>query len=280
MGTLRFLLLTSLPLLLFLSACGPKYGPAYLGSNNAYMAKPAYKGTRVNTVSVNGRYNRGAVYYDGERNNTGELSAHVTLLRHGFYYSGGLFGYFGRYQVDTLPGEGVILTPYRVKGSGVRHELGARIEFSPDWDMLMGVGLQTFSERGKFTELTRDEAGEVINKVFLFPFLGPDVLDKDFKSGGLGYSANFDARYAPPAEDFMLGMRYSYCLSVGNGLTNYLRTHQFTLHGSYRRFSGYCQFGFGAYRENIYNLEGGLFHAGLAYSIPFGRKRLARVSAE
>ena len=58
MGTLRFLLLTSLPLLLFLSACGPKYGPAYLGSNNAYMAKPAYKGTRVNTVSVNGRYNR------------------------------------------------------------------------------------------------------------------------------------------------------------------------------------------------------------------------------
>lgn len=273
MRTLRFLLFSGLPFVLLLAACGPKYGPAYLGSNNAYMVKPAYKGTRVNTVSINGRYNRGAVYYDGERNNTGEISAHVTFLRRGFYYSGGLFGYFGRYQVDTLGGEGVSLTPYRVNGFGARHELGARIELSRDWDFLMGVGLQSFSERGKFTELSRDEAGEVINKVFLFPFLGPDVLDDEFKSGAFGYNANFNVRYAPLESDYLLGLRYCYDLSVGNGLTNFMRTHQLTLHGSYRRFSGYCQFGFGSYRENIYDLQDGLFHAGLAYSIPFGRKR-------
>lgn len=261
-------------LTLLLTACGPKYGPAYLGSNNAYLVKPAYKGVRTNSVSVAGRYNRGAVYYDGERNNSGEISAHVSLMRRGFYYSGGLFGYFGRYQVDTLAGDGVSLTPYQVKGFGVRHEIGARIELDQDWDCLLGIGLQTFSERGKFTALTRDEAGEVINKVFLFPFLGPDVLDDDFKgSGGSGYSANFDVRYAPLESRYMAGLRYSYGLSVGNGITNYMSTHQLTLHGSYRRLSGYCQFAFAGYRENVYDLQGGLFHAGLAYSIPFGRKR-------
>jgi hypothetical protein len=271
------LLFSGLPFVLLLAACGPQYGPAYLGSNNAYMVKPAYKGTRVNTVTLNGRYNRGAVYYDGERNNTGEISAHVTFLRRGFYYSGGLFGYFGQYQVDTLGGDGVSLTPYRVNGFGGRHELGARIELSRDWDFLMGVGLQTFSERGKFTELSRDKVGEVISKATLFLFFGPDVLDIEFKSVGFGYNANFNVRYAPLESDYLLGLRYCYDLSVaGNSgvfiTNNFLRTHQLTLHGSYRRFSGYCQFGFGRYRY-IYDLQDGLFHAGLAYSIPLGRKR-------
>ncbi len=256
-----------------LAGCGPKYGPAFLGSNNAYMVKPAYHGARANAVSLNARTNSGAIYYEGEKNHTYEFSGHVSLMRRNFYYSGGLFGYFGRYQIDTTAGDAVHLTPYQVNGFGARHEVGARIPLDKDWDLLMGVGLQTFNESGKFADLTRDQAQEVVTKIFLFPFVGPDVLDEKLKSGGAGYDVNFDIRYTPSAKDYTLGMRYSWSASQGKGFTDFIRVHQLTLHGSYKRFSAYGQIGFAGYRENLYDLHGNLFHAGLSYSIPFGRKK-------
>lgn len=260
---------------LFLQSCAPKYGPAYLGSNNAYIAKPAYKGEKANVVGLSGRVNKGVVYYDGEKNNTFEFSGHVSLMRKHFYYSACLFGYWGKYQVDTAAGSVVRLTPFQVKGNGFRHEIGGRIPLDESFDMLLGIGLQTFRERGEFAALTKDELGEVVTKIALFPFLGPDIIDKELKGGGGGFDLNMDIRYAPSANKFV-GMRYSWGFSKGKGATSPLRVHQVTLHGTVNHFTLYGQIGFSEYRQRLYDVQGNLFNAGLAYTIPFGRKSTPR----
>lgn len=257
-----------------LASCSRSYGPAYLGSNNAYLAKPAYKGHRTNTFCLGGRVNKGVVYYEGEKNNTYELSGHIALMRRHFYYSGGLFGYWGQYRMDADPGDAVELAPYQVRGFGFRHEIGGRIPMDDKFDLLLGFGMQSFNESGEFSDLTADEADEIATRIALFPFLGPDALDKKIKNGGAGVDFNLDVRYAPPAKNYLVGLRYSPSLAQGKGLTNRMNVHQLTLHGALGRFTAYGQVGFGQYRKNAYQVEGSLFHVGLAYSILFGRRKM------
>jgi hypothetical protein len=238
------------------------------------MAKPAWHGKGSSTVCFTGRANKGIVYYDGEKNNSYELSGHFSLMRKYFYYSGGLFGYWGKYQVDTMPGNGVSLIPYRVSGFGQRHDIGGRIPFDDHFDMLLGISLSFFSESGKFAALTKDEASEVVTKIALFPFVGPDIIDSDYsnKTGGMGTGLNMDIRYSL-AENRQFGLRYSLDSSKGEGLlTNPVQVHQITLHGTVNHITAYGQIGFGSYSESNFTVQEPLMSLGVAYSIPLGKR--------
>ncbi|MBK8194610.1 MAG: hypothetical protein IPK76_15850 [Lewinellaceae bacterium] len=259
---------------LLMQSCAPKYGPAYLGSNNAYMAKPVYKGAKANAVSISGRTGRGVIYYDNEKNNSSEFAAHVSFMRKHFYYSGGFFGYWGKYQVDTIPGnEASGLVPFKYHGFGARHEIGTRIPVEENFEILLGLAFQTFNERGEFSSLTKDEAAEVITKVALFPFFGPDILDSDYKgSGGSGFGINMDFRYAP-SQNRYFGLRYGWDRSKGEGFSPSLGMHQITLHGTINNFTAYGQIGFGSFQNSTFDIGKPLLSAGLTYAIPFGRKK-------
>lgn len=271
--------ITCLPVCFLLAAlclpgCGPKYGPAYLGSNNAYMAKPVYKGEKANAIGLSGRTGRGVIYYDNEKNNSYEFAAHISFMRKYFYYSGGLFGYWGKYQIDTIPGnETAGLIPFKYHGFGVRHEIGTRIPVEDNFEILLGLAFQTFNERGEFSSLTKDEATQVITKVALFPFFGPDIFDADYKgSGGSGFGINMDFRYAP-SQNRHFGLRYGWDRSRGEGFSPSLGMHQFTLHGTINNFTAYGQIGIGSYKNSPFDTGKPLLSAGLAYAIPFGRKK-------
>ncbi|MCB0527415.1 MAG: hypothetical protein KDC61_00070 [Saprospiraceae bacterium] len=264
------------PIYLFFSvivlySCSPQYGPAYLGSNNGYMAKPVYRGEKINSVAFSGRINKGIVYYDGEKNRSYEFSGHFSLMRKYFYYSGGIFGFWGTYQVDTASTSAVSLLPYSLHGFGHRHDIGARIPLDDRLEMLIGLGFQVFRERGEFSSLTENEVEEVITKIAFFPFVGPDILDDDFDgSGGGGYDFQFDFRYTPDDRS-CIGLKYCWNVSKGEGFSYPLRTHQLSLHGSFNNFTLYGQVGFGKYSGSPFSNGRNLFSAGLTYAIPFGK---------
>lgn len=235
---------------LALQSCINPYGPAYLGSSNAYQAKPAFRGQRANTFCLNGRANKGVVYHAGEKNNSYEFSGHVSFMRRYFYYSGGLFGYWGQYWIDAAPGSPVGPAPYKVRGFGTRHEIGGRIPLH-DFDLLLGLGLQNFKESGEFIARTADES----------------------ENSGIASDFNLDFRYAPLAKNYALGLRFSNGTAHTGLFDNQMSLHQLTLHGTLGRVTAYGQIGFGHYPKSAYQIQGSLFHAGLSYALPFGRRK-------
>ena len=156
--TLFYLL--SATVFFMLPACRT-HGPAFSANADPYMAKPAYRGENEGAFYLSARINQGYEYYEGERNTGAELSGHVSYMSRHFYASGGLFGYWGKYDVNgaVSPVTGGGNQPFN--GGGIRAELGGRIPLESNFDVLLGVNGEFFAEGGKYAENSSDALADV-----------------------------------------------------------------------------------------------------------------------
>lgn len=235
---------------IFLQSCA-SHGPAFSGNTGSYMAKPVYDDSPAGAIYFSGRYNNGYVYYDSEKNNAFELASHVSFIRRHFYFSGGLFTYFGTYKADTS-GTATRLRSYSFNGFGTRLELGTRIPINDKFELLPGFGTEFFGEGGEYTELTED-----VESIFgEAAFLGID---------GVGAGLHLDFRYVPSAAR-CFGLRYSYeAVSDNEGRTEDLSFQRLTLHAALDRVTAFGQIGFANSGRQTFSL-------GLTYAIPFSQK--------
>jgi len=246
-NNLQFLLSGLLLAALMLQSCGREYGLAFSGNTNGYMAKPGYHDQKSGAVYFSGRFNDGYTYYKGEKNRSFDLSSHVSLMREHFFFSGGLYGYWGTYHADTS-GQGFRFTPYNFNGFGMKSEAGVRIPLQKKFDLLAGFGLEFFAENGEYQTLSLDPT----------VLLGGSI-------SGTGFGLSLDARYSPSPKN-CFGLRYGWENTTENlGESADLYIHRFTLHGTFDRVTLFGQIGFASGKQEV-------FSGGLAYAIPFGRQ--------
>lgn len=232
------------------SACRT-HGPAFSATTDPYMAKPAYRGEDEGAFYLSARLNRGYEYYVDENNQSTELAGHVSYMYEHFYFSGGFFGYWGKYKVNgavsPVTGAGV----QDFNGGGFRLEMGGRLPLEDNFDVLLGVHGEMFAEGGEFAKNSRDAFSDVIT-------LGLSRLY-------INLAPAFDLRFAP-AGKWDIGMRYSldayisFSDLINNDKRSYL--HRLTLHTTIDRVTAYGQIGFTPDEQRVFSL-------GMTYGIPF-----------
>lgn len=248
-------------LVALLSSCRT-HGPAFLANADPYMAKPVYRGENEAAFYLSGRINSGYEYYPNEENKSNELSGHVGFMGEYVYFAGGLFGYWGNYRVNPANAVNTKGGRQAFNGFGMRSELGARLPLRSNIDLLLGINGEMFKEGGEYTE----------NSSEFFSSL----LTLGLNTTYINAAPSAELRFAPtPIWDF--GLRYS--LDSYRTLTNVLETeqssllHRLTLHSTHDRFTVYGQAGFTADKQRVYSL-------GLAYGIPFGKKKTDNKAAD
>lgn len=245
--------------ILFLSGCASR-GPAFLGNTGGYMVKPAYNGQRAGAFYFSGRYNQGYIYYEGEKNRSFDLSGYTSLMWKHFYLSGGLYGYGGKYQLDTDSTDRISLKSLGYDGIGARFDIGGRVPLEENLDLLFGISHEFFAQRGKFEDETQSDAEEIFGDVFTFG------LD------GISFAYNIEARFQP-SEKNILGLRYTWDSVVGDeegeipiGYMKLDYAHRLSLHATFDRVTAFGQIGFTDTGQQIYGV-------GLCYAFPFWRNR-------
>lgn len=240
--------------LFLLNSCRT-HGPAFYANADSYMAKPAYRGENQGAFYLSGRLNQGYEYYEGEKNVGGEFSAHLSYMGELFYASGGFYGFWGKYKVDTAISLVKGNVHQRFQGGGFRAELGGRVPLRGDFDLLLGVNGEMFREGGEYAQNSSDALLDVFT-------LGISRIH-------INMAPAADLRYIPVGK-WDMGLRYSLdsYISVGDLYTDEQRTsllHRVTLHATLNQATAFGQIGFTDDNQRVYSL-------GLAFGIPFGKK--------
>ncbi|MBC7775783.1 MAG: hypothetical protein H7246_10155 [Phycisphaerae bacterium] len=231
------------------------HGPAFSANADPYMAKPVYRGENEGAFYLSGRINQGYEYYEGEHNAGAELSGHVSYMSQYFYAAGGLFGYWGKYDVNgaVSPVTGGGKQPFN--GGGVRGELGGRLPLESNFDVLLGINGEMFGEGGKYAENSSDALADVFT-------LGLTRIH-------LNIAPVIDLRLVPSSK-WDIGLRYSLdsyisFIDLYESDQNDSYLHRLTLHATVDRVTAYGQIGFTPDDQRVFSL-------GLAYGIPFKKK--------
>ncbi|MFN0216030.1 MAG: hypothetical protein ACKVT2_17355 [Saprospiraceae bacterium] len=226
------------------------HGPAFSANTDAYMAKPAYRGESEDAFYFSGRLNQGYEYYENEKNTGAELSGHLSHMGKHIYASGGFFGFWGKYNVNTtfrsVTGGG----NQAFNGGGIRGELGGRIPLENNFDLLLGVNGELFWEGGKYAENS--------SNVFA------DIFSLGTNKTHLNLAPAIDLRVAPPGK-WDYGIRYTLDSYVSGSEQSNSYLHRLTLHSTFDRMTAYGQIGFTPDQQRVFSL-------GLAYGIPFKKK--------
>lgn len=234
------------------------HGPAFSANANPYMAKPAYRGENQGAFYLSGRINQGYEYYADEQNRSAEVSGHVSYMSKHFYVSGGLYGFWGKYDVNSSvsPVTGGGNQPFN--GGGARLELGGRIPLENHMDLLLGINGGMFREGGKYVENSSDVLA--------------DIFTLGLNHTHINMAPALDLRFAPPGK-WDLGMRYSLDsyisfsdLYESRQRNSYL--HRLTLHTTFDHLTAYGQVGFTPDAQRVFSL-------GLSIGMPFKKKNEA-----
>lgn len=220
------------------------HGPAFLANADPYMAKPVYHGENQGAFYVSGRYNQGYAYYEGERNRSGEFSAHGALAMEHFYVCGGFSGYWGNYDVNAAVSPVNGGGNQRFSGGGIRAEIGGRIPLANRFDVLVGANGEFFWEGGPYAENSSEALA--------------DVLTLGLTRTHLNLAPALDLRFAP-TRLWDIGLRYS--LDAYRTVSDLYESgqprsflHRLTLHTTIDRFSIYGQAGFTPDGQKVYSL--------------------------
>lgn len=231
------------------------HGPAFSANADPYMAKPVYRGENEAAFYLSARFNKGYEYYEDEQNTGGDVSGHVSFMSKHFYVSGGFFGYWGNYDVNSAvnPISGGGKQPFN--GLGVRGELGGRIPLANDFDVLLGINGEFFREGGKYAENSSD----LLSDFFTF----------GLSRSHINLAPAMDLRFAPPGK-WDIGMRYTLDSYISfadlyDSEQNNSYLHRLTLHSTVDRVTAFGQLGFTPDNQRVFSL-------GLAVGIPFDKQ--------
>ncbi len=146
---------------LLLNSCSPTYGPATVGTDMPYMAKPWLDSTETAENYASLRVANGIRYLSDDRNYYTEASLHRSNVYQRFYLSYGIFGSLGSYNVK--PGDYwgdadrvEFAKKYQHANAGIRLSGGYRSRLGKNLDVETGLYLSRGFEFGEFKQFRAD----------------------------------------------------------------------------------------------------------------------------